>query len=138
MIMQILNIVCGTLLAAPKLKEWGLGSIVAPLENWLVGAREKLGLTMLVLGALALLDRLGVWNVPIPEFGASFPQALPALALGLLLASDLAGKYPVLARIRGKLEPVSVGFGLLGMAVGLGSLVFGCFIPQFCHGGLFS
>ncbi len=107
------------------------------LESWLNGVREKLGLAALILGALALIDRLGVLNVPIPEFGASFPQAVPALALGLLLAAGIAAKYPVLGRIRQTLEPETAWVGLLGMAVGIGSLLFGCFIPQFCRGGLF-
>lgn len=137
MIMQILNIVCGSLLAAPKLKEWGLGPAAERLEGWLGGVREKLGLALLVLGTLALIDRLGILDVPIPEFGASFPQALPALMLGLLLAAQFSEKYPVLGKFRRSLEPQAVWIGLLGVAVGLGSLLFGCFIPQFCRGGLF-
>lgn len=135
--MQILNILCGSLIAAPKLKAWGLGAVMARLESWLGGIREKLGLVTLVLGMLALSDRVGVWNVPIPAFGASFPQSLPAIALGLLLAAPLAEKYPALGKMRQALEPVAVWVGFLGLAVGIGSLLFGCFIPQFCRGGLF-
>lgn len=137
MIMQILNIVCGSLLAAPKLKEWRLGPAAERLEGWFGSMREQFGLTMLVLGTLALIDRLGVLNVPIPEFGASFPQSIPALAIGLLLAARFSEKYPVLTKVRDALAPYTAWIGLLGMAVGVGSLLFGCFIPQFCRGGLF-
>lgn len=137
MIMQIINIVAGALLAVPKLKEWGLGPVAEQLESWLGGIREQLGLVTLVSGGLALIDRLGVLNIPIPEFGASFPQSLPALAIGILLAVQFSGKYSVLEKVRLALEPHTVWIGLLGMAVGVGSLLFGCFIPQFCRGGLF-
>lgn len=137
MVMQILNIVCGSLLAAPKLKEWGLGALTERLEGWLGGIREKLGLATLVLGTLALIDRLGVLSIPIPEFGASFPQSLPALAIGLLLAAQFSEQYSILNKVRQTLEPQADWIGLLGIAVGIGSLLFGCFIPQFCRGGLF-
>lgn len=137
MVMQILNIAGGLLLAAPKLKEWGLGSVVVRLESSPSSVREKLGVVMLILGVLALIDRLGFLRVPIPEFGASFPQSLPALALGVLLAARLSGKYAVLEKFRHQLEPYAAWVGLLGIAVGTGSLFFGCFIPPFCHGELF-
>ncbi len=137
MVMQILNIVAGSLLAAPKLKEWGIGKVVDQWEAWIGGARETIGLVTLVLGLLALIDRLGVLNVPIPEFGSSFPQSLPAIAIGLLLATRFVEKYPTLQNIVRLLVPHSPWIGLIGMSVGIGSLLFGCFVPQFCRGGLF-
>lgn len=135
--MQILNIIAGSLLAASKLREWGLGPVADRLESLLGSFRESLGIATLVLGAVALSDRLGVLSVPIPQFGASFPQSLPALAIGLLLASQFSEKYAVLVKARRALEQYTPWIGILGIAVGAGSLLFGCFIPQFCRGGLF-
>lgn len=137
MIMQMLNIVAGSLLAAPQLKAWGLEKAVLRWEAWIGRFREQIGTVTLILGVLALIDRIGLVSLPIPEFGASFPQTLPAIGIGLLLAVRLVERYPALQNLVRPLLPHAVWIGLLGLAVGIGSLLFGCFIPQFCRGPWF-
>jgi|GEM_PF-1867704 len=132
MILQGVNIISGILLAAPKLKEWGMGPVLVHVEPTLTRYRNGIGVASLVLGALGLIERVGVVDLPIPMFGASYPQALPAVALGLLLADKLRIKYPALASAALPLAPHALWIGLLGVTVGLGSLLLGCFIPQFC------
>lgn len=131
MVLQIVNIVSGLILASPKLKEWGLGSVAEQIDQRLAPYRNRIGTVVFLLGTLGLIDRLGIVGIPIPEFGASFPQALPAIISGLLLATRLVEKYPLLANISGPRGQAS-WIGLLGIAVGLGSLLFGCFLPGFC------
>lgn len=134
MILQLANIVCGFLLAASRLKEFGARETIEKLEAALSPYRARLGLAELILGILALVERLGVLHVPIPEFGSSFPQALPAIAMGLVLGADYFAKYPDIHARISQLKEHAEWIGILGIAVGLGSLLFGCFITVFCRG----
>lgn len=133
MLLQLCNIVAGLVVAAPELKRFGQPAlwdkIVVSTTPW----RIVIGSVTLGLGALGLLTRLNVLPSFIPDLGASFPQSLPALAIGLLLLKEKIGSSSVLTQTIASLAPHSLPLGLTGMAVGLGSLLFGCFITVFCR-----
>jgi hypothetical protein len=130
MILQLTNIVSGFILSAPKLKELvggkGAEHIVAA-EAKLNTFRGTIGIIELVLGAVALVDRLGI--LFIGGIGASFPQAFAALACGALLAPHLLEKYPAMKSLVEKMKPYEVWIGLAALAIGLGSMLFGCISP---------
>lgn len=95
--------------------------------------KENIGLVVLVLGLIGLIDRLNLIAFFIPEFGSSYPQAFSAIVSGALLALPKLEHFPALATQIKKLTPYTFGLGLLSMAVGLGSLLFGCIMPLVCR-----
>jgi hypothetical protein len=124
MIIQITNIVSGFVLSAPKLKELvggkGAEHIVAA-ETKLNAFRGTIGIIELVLGAVALIERLGIFYGS--GIGSSFPQAFAALACGALLAPHLFEKYPKIQAHVEKMKPYAVWIGLGALAIGLGSIL---------------
>lgn len=126
MVIQTTNIIAGFLLAAPKLKQFGAKEQVEAMHGKLLAFSGVIGVAELVLGVLALIERMGLAYFPIPSFGSSYPQALPAIAIGLILSAHLFEKYPEIREVIGKLKVYEVSLGILGIAVGLGSLLFGC------------
>ncbi len=134
MIIQIANIIAGFLLAAPKIKTWVPKSAehVATAETRLSAFRSVIGIIALVLGLAGLIERLGIFYFGIDSFGASLPQAIPALLSGLLLARDTFDKFPVVTNFIKNLEPYAAWIGVFAIFAGLGSLLFGCIAP-FCY-----
>lgn len=126
MILQTANIVSGIVLGAPKLKEWIGEQHIAKVEAVLTKHRETIGLIMLILGIVGLLSRMSIFDFYIYELGASYPQALPAIAMGLLLYSRKLERFAILRHIITFLRPYEVWIGLVGIAVGIGSIFFGC------------
>jgi hypothetical protein len=126
MVIQTTNIIAGFLLAAPKLKQFGGGEHVEVIHGKLLAFSGTIGVIELVLGVLALIERMGLAYFPIPMFGSSYPQALPAIAIGLILSAHLFEKYPAMRDFITKLKVYEVALGIMGIAVGLGSLLFGC------------
>ena len=133
MILQTANIVSGFVLSSSKIKEH---EQVRPLalraEGFLLPIQEKLGFAVLALGVIGLLVRMGFVFLWIPMLGASFPQAIPAILIGLILTEAYWKKYP---RVHEKvllLVPHRVVIGFVGMASGAGSLLFGCVLPIVC------
>lgn len=133
MILQLANIASGAVLALPGCKAYLNEETFLRLESALKPWRENIGLVMLVLGLIGLLDRLNILPFYIPEFGSSFPQALPALLTGALLALPKLERYPALAVHIHKLAPYALPLGLISIASGLGSLLFGCVVPTLCR-----
>jgi hypothetical protein len=133
MILQTANIVSGFLLATPKLKSYeGVRENVEKISAKLEPQRVKIGFLTLTLGIIGLFTRIGLIYPHIPMFGASFPQALPAIAVGLLLSESFFKKYPQIDAFIAKLKPHQVSIGIVGMASGTGSLLFGCVLPFVC------
>lgn len=126
MVIQTTNIIAGFLLAAPKLKQFGGGEHIEALHGKLLAFSGMIGVIELVLGVLALIERMGLAYFPIPSFGSSYPQALPAIAIGLILSAHLFEKYPIMRDFIMKLKVYEVSLGIFGIVVGLGSLLFGC------------
>jgi hypothetical protein len=133
MILQIINILAGFLLALPGLKERGAQEWLTTIEAKSAPWKDTLGLLTLVVGIIGLLDRIHLIPWFIPELGSSFPQAIPAILTGALLALPKLERYPVIAAQIKRFTPHVFPLGLLGVAVGLGSLLFGCVVPVFCR-----
>jgi hypothetical protein len=128
MVIQTTNIIAGFLLAAPKLKQFGAGEHVEAMHGKLLAFSGTIGVIELVLGILALVERMGLAYFPIPMFGSSYPQAFPAIAIGLILSAHLFEKYPAIHDFIAKLKVYEVSLGILGIAIGLGSILFGCIL----------
>jgi hypothetical protein len=126
MILQTLNVVSGVALGAPKLKEWIGGEHVEKAEKLIMKYREPLGLAMLVLGITGLLIRLGVLSLFFAPLGASYPQTIPAIIMGILLYGDKLNRFPFMRSIIETLKPHEALIGIAGIAIGLGSILFGC------------
>lgn len=133
MILQIANIVAGFVLALPGLKNWGGKESLEKIEANVHSMKENIGLVTLVLGLIGLVDRTNIISFHIVDFGSSYPQALPTILTGALLALPKLERFPAIATQVKKLLPYTFGLGLLSMAVGLGSLLFGCIMPLFCR-----
>ena len=130
MIIQIINILSGLVLSTPILKALAGtkgAEHIAGVETTLNSFRVVIGIAALVLGVVALIERLGI--VYVGSIGASFPQALAALACGVLLAPNLFQKFPAIQASIQKLAPYAAWVGIAGVAIGLGSLLFGCVSP---------
>lgn len=122
MIIQTANIIAGFALAAPKLKELGAREHIANAEGRISGFRGSIGVIELALGAAALLERMGLVFFFAPSFGSSYPQAIAAIAMGLILASHLFDKFTAIHGLIGHLRDNAEWIGIAGMAVGLFSL----------------
>jgi len=133
MILQIANIVSGVILAAPGLKEHGGRAFLEKVEHETAPLRENIGVITLVFGIIGLIDRMNFISFYIPNFGSSYPQAIPAILTGALLALPKLERYPAIATQVKKLLPYTFGLGLISLASGLGSLLFGCIMPLVCH-----
>ncbi len=123
MIIQITNVAAGFVLAAPKLKTFGAKEQIENLEQKLTTFRGTIGVVELVLGVIAFLERFGILWLDIPFFGASYPQALVAVVMGLILSANLFEKYPVFHEKIKILKENAEWIGLAGIAVGLFSII---------------
>ena len=128
MIIQIANIVSGFVLAAPKLGELGAKERVSEIHARLAGFAGTIGVVELVLGLLALIERMGLVSFPIPMFGASYPQALPAIAVGLILSCHLFESHKEIHDLIVRLKVYEVSLGFCAMVSGAVSLLFGCIL----------
>ena len=133
MIIQVANIVSGFALAAPKLGESIGREHIEKAHRGLAPYLTTIGRIELVLGLIALIDRMGLVSLPFLNLGSSYPQAIPAILMGLVLAGPTWMRIPTLARIVTSLEPHRAILGYIGIAVGLGSLLFGCVLCSFWY-----
>lgn len=129
MIIQTANIISGFLLAAPQLKTLvkseqlvgNIGSAESTLSKW----SKPLGIVELVLGVIALVERVS-YSSFIPyyyNYGSSYPQAIIAILMGLLLASHLFEKNQFIKEKIEMLRPYSAGIGIIGILIGLFSII---------------
>ena len=132
MLLQIVNIITGALLAAPKLKSLGGGSAIDKFESFFATFRAEVGIAEFVLGIVTLLMRMDILPFYIGDIGVSYPQAFSLIAIGLLLGATFLSRYTFLSSTIKCLERYRTLIGVLGIAVGLGSLLFGCPWPLVC------
>ncbi len=132
MITQIVNIGGGVLLSSSLIKEKLNNQNVNNFFTNLTLHEAKIGIVVLVLGLLALIERLGIVYFGLP-LGSSYPQAIPAILMGLILGEPLLSRYAVLKSIITSLVPHRTLIGILGVLCGLGSLLFGCILPVVCR-----
>jgi len=110
MIIQITNIAAGAAIVVQK-------QLAITPEN-----QKTIGLIELVVGLVALISRIGL-PLPIPVLGASFPQAIVAILMGLLLAQSFFEPYPQIRSLIASLKPYEMWIGAIGIVVGLVSLL---------------
>ncbi len=132
MIMQIVNIASGVVGASSLIQSKithsevdGAFEKVRPYEVWI-------GVGTFGFGLVALIERLGIIYFGLP-LGSSYPQALSALLLGLVLGAPYFERVAFLKKISTTLMPYRQWLGLIAIAVGLGSLLFGCILPVVCR-----
>lgn len=125
MIIQTANIISGFMLAAPELKKIGANEQIGKAEGFLNTWAKPIGIIELVLGIIALVERVSYSNF-IPyyyNYGASYPQAIIAILMGLLLASHLFSKNQFIREKIAMLRPYSAGIGIVGILIGLFSII---------------
>ncbi len=135
MIIQLANILGGVLIAAPFISRTFAHRSVDDILKRFSLYEAEIGIGVLVIGILALIERLGIFFFGI-HLGSSFPQALPAIAIGIVLGYPLMKQLDILTSLYTALERHKTIIGLIGIAAGLGSLVFGCISPVGCPGGV--
>jgi hypothetical protein len=126
MILPIVNIVSGFILGAPKLKEWFLRQQIENAENALSGFRTAVGVVVLILGIVGLLKRMSLAGLMYEwswHYGSSYPQALIAIVMGLLLCANFFSKWPALHSRIVAMSKYSEWLGILGILVGAGALL---------------
>ena len=131
MIIQLTNIVSGALLAAPKVGEWGAKDATQTFEHTLLPYARVIGAIELGCGILALTLRMGFIWLPIPNFGASYPQAIPAILVGLILCAGYFSKIDIIRKLTTALEPYKAWIGIAAFASGLNSILFGCWMCMY-------
>ncbi len=126
MILPIANLLSGFLLAAPKLKEWFLKEHIEKAEGILNKYRTPIGVITLLLGIVGLIKRMSLFGIMYEwswHYGSSFPQAIIAILMGLLLCADFFSKWPTLhSRIMG-MSKYGEWLGLLGVLVAASSFL---------------
>ena len=118
MILQIINIASGVVGASSLIKD---NVTHADTHNALDAMRPyeaRIGVATAVFG------------LPL---GSSFPQAIPALLLGLALGTLYFERIEFLKKPITFLLPYRQSLGLIAIACGLGSLLFGCALPLVCR-----
>ncbi len=129
MILQVLNIVGGTLLASNKIAAIVGPEKIAKMQTAVLPYRTHAGIVLFISGLLGLIERLGIVYVGIANLGSSFPQAIAAILAGLLLGATFFGKFPQMQKLLSVLTPYSSWIGIIALAIGLGSMLFGCMAP---------
>ncbi len=123
MLMQYLNIAAGIVAALPLARQ----AVSADLIRKITSYAGAIGIIMLIFGALALLERIGVVWIGIT--GSSYPQALAALLVGFALAPHLFQKWSAIHSYIKILAHNAAWIGVAAIVIGLGSLMFGCIAP---------
>ena len=126
MILPIANIISGFVLAAPKLKEWFAKHDIEHAEGALNKFRLPIGIIILILGIVGLLKRASLAGLSYEaawHYGSSYPQALIAIVMGLLLCTNLFAKWPTLHSRIMTMNKYSEWLGILGLVIAIGSLI---------------
>ncbi len=122
MVIQVVNIVGGFVLAAPKLKEWTSKEHVEGAEQKLTKFRGVIGFIALILGILALLGNFGLYFMPY-MFWAMPLQSVAAIAIGLILSANFFAKWPKVSGFVSSLERNGEWIGVAGIVIGILGLI---------------
>jgi len=125
MLLQVMNIIAGFLLAAPKIMEFGAKDIVKKAEKNLRPFEGLIGWVVLILGVVMLVQRMTLTSALYWYYsGSSFTQAIPAILMGLILLGDFFKKQKGFERFIKDIEPFKIWIGFWGIAAGLFSILF--------------
>jgi hypothetical protein len=122
MVIQVVNIVGGFVLAAPKIKEWVSKEHVEGAEQKLNKFRGTIGLVALILGVIALLGNLGLYYPPYMLWGMPL-QSIAAVVIGLILSANFFAKWPKVAAFVASLEKNSEWIGIAAIIIGILGLI---------------
>ena len=126
MILPIANIISGFVLAAPKLKEWFGEKHIERAHGALNKWRTLIGVIILVLGIVGLLKRASLAGLRYEwswHYGSSYPQAIIAIIMGVLLCASLFSKWPTFHSKIVEINKYSEWIGILGILVGASSVL---------------
>jgi hypothetical protein len=128
MLLQIANIAGGVILSSSliqeKVKNQNTEKFFAQAHSYEV----PIGIVLVLLGCIGLVERLGILYFGI-NLGSSFPQALPAILSGLLLAQSYFRRFPQLEPVLNLLRMHKNILGIVAILCGAGSLLIGCVAP---------
>jgi hypothetical protein len=128
MILQVLNIAGGAIIASPKIAAVVGQERITTIKEKIAPLESRLGLALVFVGLVGLLERVSFFHTGL-NLGSSFPQTLPLIAVGLLMAAPMLEKYPFLQGAITILRPHATWIGLIAIACGAGSLLVGCIFP---------
>ena len=112
------NLISGLLLLYPWLKRIGVHHASADTaHNKLEPYRNTLGMIDLGLGAMSLLNRMGLVYVPLLPGG--YPQSLVVIGVGLTLGYHTLKNFGPVYEWGKKLEPYQEYIGGVGVLFGL-------------------
>ena len=131
MILQLANIISGFILAAPLLATWGGRAFIDKALHALAPLTSAIGVVELVLGIIGLLERAGLLRFYIPHLGASYPQTIPAILVGLILCAPYFIKTSGINAIIEKMKPYREWIGVMAIVSGLNSILFGCWLCMY-------
>lgn len=131
MILQLANIISGFILAAPMLAAWGGRAFIDKALHALAPLTSAIGVVELVLGVLGFLERAGLLRFYIPHLGASYPQTIPAMLVGLILCASYFSKMSGMSAMIDKLKPYQEWIGVMAIVSGLNSILFGCWLCMY-------
>ena len=131
MLLQIINIGSGLVASSTLVKDTLKNDEVSKALDSTHSYEKWIGVAVLAFGILGLIERLGIMYFGI-QLGSSFPQALPAIATGLVLGAPYLERFAFLHSTIKALTPYRSWLGLLAIACGLGSLLVGCVLPLVC------
>ncbi len=134
MLIQLANIIGGVLLSSAFISQRLVNKSADDTIKRIQFYEAEIGIGVLIIGILALIERLGIVYFNI-HLGSSFPQAIPAIATGLILGYPFLKQFGFLESAVRYLEPHRTAIGIIAVLVGLGSLLFGCVSPVGCPGG---
>ena len=126
MILPIANFIVGFVLAAPRIKEWFAKQSIEKVEEPLNKFRFPIGIIILILGIVGLLKRMSLAGLRYEwswHYGSSFPQALIAIVMGLLLCANFFTKWPTFHTRIMAMKKYSDWLGILGMLMSISSLL---------------
>ena len=134
MLIQLANIIGGVLLSAAFISQRLANKSADDTIRRIQLYEAEIGVGVLICGILALIERLGIFFFNI-KLGSSFPQAIPAILVGIILGYPLLRQFGFLDGVVRALTPHRTLIGIIAFLCGLGSLLFGCISPIGCPGG---
>ena len=112
------NLLSGLLLIAPWLQEKGIGKkFITQARAKLDPYRNTIGMVDLGLGAVSLINRIGIVRISFMPGG--YPQSLVVLGVGLTIGYKALKIFPPLFNLGKKLEPYQPYVGAVGILFGL-------------------
>ena len=119
MILPIVNIIAGFVLAMPRFKNWFAKQSIEAAEVRLNKSRVTIGVVTLILGIFGIIKRSTFMYEWSWHYGSSYPQAIIAIVIGLLLAIDLFKNKPTIHVHIAQVNKYGDWIGIIGIVAGI-------------------